>query len=241
MQHRLRPPSVSNDGSGFVACGLWDAGVRRLAVQSRGLVCTRISPRVWTIRCPALAAAAPVLSLAYDDPMSTNEGDGEPSHSVSVIIPVYKGAATLPSVVAELSSLTVPRFTASGAPFRIAEVLLVHDHGPDDSDAVIRSLAGTYSFVRPVWLSRNFGQHAATLAGMASSASEWIVTLDEDGQHDPACIADMLDAALRDRAAVVYASPINSPSHGWFRNTTSWLAKIVFPATAVERIEAYVQ
>ena len=39
--------------------------------------------------------------------------------------------------------------------------------------------------MRPVWLSRNFGQHAATLAGIAASGGEWVVTMDEDGQHDP--------------------------------------------------------
>ncbi len=68
----------------------------------------------------------------------------------------------------------------------MTEMLLVHDHGPDGSAAVIRALAGELAQIRPVWLSRNFGQHAATLAGMASSGGDWVVTLDEDGQHDPA-------------------------------------------------------
>ena len=83
------------------------------------------------------------------------------------------------------------------------------DHGPDDSAAVIRGLADSHPFVRPVWLSRNFGQHAATLAGMASAGADWILTMDEDGQHDPAFIASFLDCALRDGAALVYASPTN--------------------------------
>ena len=52
----------------------------------------------------------------------------------------------------------------------------------------MRELAEKFGFVRKVWLSRNFGQHAATLAGMASSGGDWIVTMDEDGQHDPAYI-----------------------------------------------------
>ena len=84
-------------------------------------------------------------------------------------------------------------------------MLLVHDCGPDDSARVMRELA-PHPFVRPVWLSRNFGQHAATLAGMASSGGDWIVTMDEDGQHDPAYIGAMLDVALAEQASVVYAS-----------------------------------
>ena len=72
----------------------------------------------------------------------------------------------------------------------------MHDCGPDGSAAVIRELAAEHDWVAPVWLSRNFGQHAATLAGMASSGGDWIVTMDEDGQHDPADIGAMLDTAM---------------------------------------------
>jgi undecaprenyl-phosphate 4-deoxy-4-formamido-L-arabinose transferase len=80
-------------------------------------------------------------------------------------------------------------------------------------------------FVRAVWLSRNFGQHAATLAGMASSGGEWVATLDEDGQHDPAALGSMLDTALHQQAGVVYALPTNDPPHGVVRNLASRAAK----------------
>jgi undecaprenyl-phosphate 4-deoxy-4-formamido-L-arabinose transferase len=111
---------------------------------------------------------------------------------------------------------------------RISEIILVNDCGPGDSDSVIRELADHHDVVRSVWLSRNYGQHAATLAGMASSGGDWICSLDEDGQHDPAFIPAMLDTALAERAAVVYAKPDNSPSHGPFRNATSAFAKWMF-------------
>ncbi len=158
----------------------------------------------------------------------SSAGASRPLHTISVVVPVYQGAATLSGLIGELAPMTEPSTTTEGTRFRIAEVLLVHDRGPDDSDVVIRSLADTYDFVRPVWLSRNFGQHAATLAGMASSGGDWIVTMDEDGQHDPAFIPNMIDTALRKTAAVVYAEPTNAASHGRFRNSTSGVAKWVF-------------
>jgi len=114
-------------------------------------------------------------------------------------------------------------------------VLLVHDNGPDESARVIRELAEKYDFVRPVWLSRNFGQHPATLAGMASSGGEWIVTMHEDGQHDPAAIAPMLDVAMAEQADLVYAKPTNSPPHGAVRNAASKAAKRVIVASAGTR------
>ena len=117
-------------------------------------------------------------------------------HRISVVIPVYQGEQTLAALVKEIALLAVPTLTAEGHEFQVVELLLVNDHGPDRSDEVIRELAAAYDFVRPVWLSRNFGQHPATLAGMASSSGDWIVTMDEDGQHDPAEIGDFLDVAL---------------------------------------------
>ena len=146
-------------------------------------------------------------------------------HRISIVIPVYQGAQTLAGVLAEIDAFTSGFVTPAGHDAIVAEVLLVFDHGPDGSDSAIRELAASYSYVHPVWLSRNFGQHAATLAGMASSGGDWIVTLDEDGQHNPAEIGGLLDAALSTGASVVYGAPVNPAPHGPFRNAASKAAK----------------
>ncbi len=146
-------------------------------------------------------------------------------HLVSVVVPVYQGERTLATVVEELSASVSERVSPQGRPYRVTEVVLVHDCGPDASDEVIRGLARLHEWVRPVWLSRNFGQHAATLAGIAASGGEWVVTMDEDGQHDPERIGDLLDTAMRERADVVYARPTNEPPHGPLRNLASRSAK----------------
>jgi len=130
-------------------------------------------------------------------------------------------------VLEDLARYTSPMTTPGGATFHVAEVLMVNDCGPDDSARVMRELEAEHPFARSIWLSRNFGQHAATLAGMASAGGDWIVTLDEDGQHDPAFIAGMLDVALAEQASVVYARPTNTPPHSALRNLTSRGAKRV--------------
>lgn len=149
-------------------------------------------------------------------------------HRVSVVTPVFQGERTLPTLAAEIAPLTQLRATADGHEWLVTEWLLVYDNGPDGSADVIAELAQTHSFAQPIWLSRNFGQHAATLAGMASTSGDWIVTLDEDGQHNPGEISQFLDVALRDGAQIVYADPTNPAPHGWFRNSLSHLAKWVF-------------
>jgi undecaprenyl-phosphate 4-deoxy-4-formamido-L-arabinose transferase len=148
-------------------------------------------------------------------------------HLISVVVPVYAGELTLPGLVAELRSMADDFTTDDGHLARITEIVLVHDHGPDDSARVLRELAAEHPIIRLVWLSRNYGQHAATLAGMASAGGEWIVTMDEDGQHDPADIPAMLDRAMEQRVGVVYARPVNGRQHGWFRNVTSAASKRV--------------
>lgn len=147
---------------------------------------------------------------------------------VSVVIPVYRGEATLPALIEELARLHEAQVTPHGHTYRIAEVLLVWDRGPGGSDEAIRLLAHQYDWVRPVWLSRNFGQHAATLAGMTSSGGDWIVTMDEDGQQDPSFIAAMLDAAYANGAQLVYGRPTNPPPHSALRNLGSRAAKSIF-------------
>jgi len=146
-------------------------------------------------------------------------------HSVSAVIPVYRGAATLGSVVGEILAHRSATRTPGGREFRVTEVILVHDNGPDESDVVIRELERAHPEVRAIWLSRNFGQHAATIAGMSASTGEWITTLDEDGQHDPADLPAFIDAAIDGRAGVVYGRPVNAPPHGAFRNAASRGAK----------------
>lgn len=144
---------------------------------------------------------------------------------ISVVIPVYRGATTLEAVVGELAPYATGGTTPAGRPYVVDEVLLVHDCGPDASDAVIERLAQAWPFVRPVWLSRNFGQHAATLAGMASTTGDWVATIDEDGQQDPADLGAMLDLATERSLQLVYGQPVNPPPHGWLRNACSRAAK----------------
>lgn len=123
--------------------------------------------------------------------------------------------------------MTLEQTTPAGARFVISEVLLVHDCGPDRSDKVLEALSEQHPFIRPIWLSRNFGQHAATLAGMASATGDWIATIDEDGQQNPAAIGPMLDSALAESLQIVYAQPTNPPPHGWLRNAASRTAKAI--------------
>lgn len=149
------------------------------------------------------------------------------THRISIVIPVYAGERSLPALMAEIEPLTTRQTTPAGHRYVISEVLLVHDCGPNRSDLTLETLGRQHAFVQAVWLSRNYGQHAATLAGMASATGDWVVTMDEDQQQNPADIAAMLDTALASSLQLVYAQPTNAPPHGWLRNALSGTAKAI--------------
>ena len=69
--------------------------------------------------------------------------------SVSVVIPVYSGAATLPGLVKELEQLRSTQTTQDGREFRVDEVLLVWDRGIRGSDEVVRELGGALRMDSP--------------------------------------------------------------------------------------------
>lgn len=142
--------------------------------------------------------------------------------TLSVVVPVYRGEATIEAVVDEVAG-TADALRDAGVV--LEEVVLVNDGAVDGSPLVLERLESESPLVRAVWLSRNFGQHAATLAGISSTTCDWIVTMDEDGLHDPAHIPTLLQAAEDSGADLVYGMPRGEAPHPGWRNATSRMAK----------------
>ena len=163
--------------------------------------------------------------MEQQERVANSRTDAELELRISVVIPVYGGEGTLETLIEEIAPLASTSVSPAGRRYVINEVLLVHDCGRDRSDLIIEEMARRHAFVRPVWLTRNFGQHAATLAGMASATGDWVVTIDEDGQQDPRDIAKLVDAAMDNHLQLVYALPLNPPPHGIVRNLASVAAK----------------
>lgn len=172
---------------------------------------------------PNASAATPRI----DRHLSTDEED----RRISVVVPVYQGEQTLGALLDEIAPYTCAQRTPQGRLFRVVEVILINDGAIDGSTETMVEVAARHPFVTPIWLSRNFGQHPATLAGMSSSTGEWVVTLDEDGQHNPADIPAMLDQAEATGEQLIYAQPLNPAPHAWWRNAGSrivnWIARVL--------------
>lgn len=129
---------------------------------------------------------------------------------VSFVIPCYRSADTIGRVVEEIGAAmeSLEKYEY--------EVILVNDCSPDDTFGAIRRLAEADSRVTGVNLARNFGQHAALMAGFHQVKGDILVCLDDDGQT-PADEVGKLLAALEDGADVAYAKYENK-HHSKFRN-----------------------
>jgi glycosyltransferase involved in cell wall biosynthesis len=116
------------------------------------------------------------------------------SPELSVVVPVYRNAATLAALHLRLRAVLEPL-----APF---EVLFVDDGCPEGSRAVLERLATDDPRVAALVLDRNVGQHRAVLAGLACARGEWVVVMDGDLQDPPEAIPDLLRAASGGARAV---------------------------------------
>lgn len=136
---------------------------------------------------------------------------------VSVVVPVYNGATTLRDLIGNLGRV-LPGVASS------FEAVLVNDGSRDASGEVIEELAARHSWVRAIHLSRNYGQHNATLCGVRAARFDVVVTMDDDLQH-PAENIPLLLAKLNEGYDVVYGTPEKEP-HGFWRNLASVVTKI---------------
>jgi glycosyltransferase involved in cell wall biosynthesis len=146
--------------------------------------------------------------------------DDQRMTTISVVIPVYNGSDYLPELLAQIHQVR-QQMSRSGLLVQLSECICVEDDPVDDSAATLQTLQQDYYWLRVLTLSTNFGQHAATVAGILHSSGDWVVTLDEDLQHDPHHIASLLKDACLNSRDVIYARPAGSIHHSWYRDAAS--------------------
>lgn len=129
---------------------------------------------------------------------------------LSFVIPCYKSEHTVEAVVDEIIS------TVSTNSDYDYEIVLVSDASPDGVYRLICDMASKNSRIKGINFSKNFGQHAATLAGMRHSKGDIVITIDDDGQV-PANEMFKLVSKLDEGFDVVFAR-YDKKKHNIFRN-----------------------
>ncbi len=113
--------------------------------------------------------------------MSVNE-----SPKVSIVVPVRNETGNIAPLVAEIAA-------ALDGKWRF-EIVYINDGSTDGTDAELKRLMAKHPWLRRVRHAQSCGQSAAVRTGVSAACAPLVVTLDGDGQNDPAFIPAMLQA-----------------------------------------------
>jgi glycosyltransferase involved in cell wall biosynthesis len=140
------------------------------------------------------------------------------SPGLSIVVPVYRGAATVGKLVAALSELR---------PEGGIEIVLVNDGSPDNSGDVCRDLLRTASApIVYVEHTRNYGEHNAVMTGLRHVSGRYVITMDDDLQNPPEEVIKLYDHARLGNWDVVYTR-YAAKQHAPWRNLGSQFANKV--------------
>lgn len=139
---------------------------------------------------------------------------------VSFVIPCYRSENTVEGVVKEIEATM-----QTMADKYEYEIILVNDCSPDNTMGTIRRICADNSKVKGIGFSRNFGQHAALMAGLRQSDGDYVVCLDDDGQTPADEVGKLLEK-LEEGFDAVYAK-YEHKQHSGFRNLGSKVNEVM--------------
>lgn len=135
--------------------------------------------------------------------------NGQSNKSFSIVIPCYNCANNINKVVTEIITVL------SDHNINQYDIVLINDFSNDNTWDVLLSLAKNNNHFIAISLAKNFGQHAALMAGLKYAKNEYVVLMDDDGQTDPSQMFKLVDK-LEEGHDVVYAR-YNHKMHSGFR------------------------
>ncbi len=150
---------------------------------------------------------------------------------VSVLIPCFNEALTLPALYEELKKLADTQTAYDW------ELLFVDDGSVDPTLDVLKQLHIKDERVCYISLSRNFGKENALLAGLDNVSGDCVVVMDADLQDPPSLVPEML-AYWEDGYQDVYARRRNRGREPWLRKQFTMLFyRIMAHATRFELLQ----
>jgi dolichol-phosphate mannosyltransferase len=140
--------------------------------------------------------------------------------AVSVVVPVRNEADNVAPLVAEIAAALAGQW-----PF---EVVYVNDGSTDGTEAELQRLKGLYSWLRSALHKQSCGQSAAVRTGVAAARGPLVVTLDGDGQNDPAFLPALIRAleAGQPRIGLIAGQRVGRKATG-FKKLQSRIANAV--------------
>lgn len=106
---------------------------------------------------------------------------------ISICIPCYKSSETIGRLVEGITS------EMKSHKQKDYEIILVNDCSPDNTFEVISELARNDEHIIACDLAKNFGESSALMAAFSKSTGDYVVRMDDDGEHDPKYLFDLIN------------------------------------------------
>jgi dolichol-phosphate mannosyltransferase len=152
-------------------------------------------------------------------PDPNTRADATATPAVSVVVPVRNESGNIAPLIGEIAA------ALAGRRF---EIVYVDDGSTDATASELRTLMAKHPWLRAITHAESCGQSAAVRSGVAVARAPLVVTLDGDGQNDPAFIPTLVDALERGtpKVALVAGQRVGRKASG-FKKLQSRIANTV--------------
>jgi glycosyltransferase involved in cell wall biosynthesis len=118
---------------------------------------------------------------------------------ISIVVPVYNGSGSLKELTERCILVVNSHFNNE------SEIILVDDYSKDNSWQTVLEIKSNYpEIIKAIRLTRNFGQHNATLCGFHHSKNQYIITIDDDLEFKPEDIVLLVEEMMKSNSDMVY-------------------------------------
>ncbi len=125
---------------------------------------------------------------------------------ISVVIPVFNAEKSISELISRLNEV-VAKITTS------FEIILVDDFSIDNSWDILKKIQQEYTDISIIRLSKNYGQHNATICGIKHTVGNVIITMDDDLEHLPESIPTIYQHFVNKQYDILYACPDKRQKH----------------------------
>jgi glycosyltransferase involved in cell wall biosynthesis len=140
----------------------------------------------------------------------------------SIIIPVFNAESCLKNTVEKIVS-AMNNFNKS------YELILIDDGSRDKSWNIIKELKAANNKLKGIRLSKNYGQHNVVLCGLNHAEGNYIITIDDDLEHNPEDISQLFSKLKENNSDIVYGIPTHVKKNiirKFLTNTYKFISRI---------------
>jgi glycosyltransferase involved in cell wall biosynthesis len=140
-------------------------------------------------------------------------------NEISVVVPVYNSSSCIKDVIYQIND-ELAKITEG------YEIIIVDDGSIDGSWKLIKEICKDNKKIKGFSLAKNFGQHKATLCGLSNASGKYVITIDDDFEHNPKDIQVLYNAIKNSEFDLVYGVPKNKKK-SFFRRTMTAFYKFI--------------